>query len=387
MPWRESSVVEERLRFVVVASRKEHRFTELCHEFGISRQTGYTWLKRYAEGGSSQVADRSRRPLHSPARTASELEQEVVQLRQRWPDWGAPKLHVLLKQHHAGRSPIAVRTVHRILERHALIGNQDRHTPAVQRFERGRPNELWQMDFKGPPGFNQASPVGPLSILDDHSRYVVALKQLGSTQMEGVQSTLQTTFEQCGVPEAMLMDHGTPWWNAHSSWGLTAVAVWIMRQGVRLLFSGIRHPQTQGKVERMHGALQQAARKRHANLLEQGWLDLFRHEYNHIRPHESLAMATPASRWQPSTRAFQSDPPEWPYPSSMQVIRLSGEGQLKWGGRRWEISRALRGQLVGIQPVGHRAIVYFCRTPLKELDTLAGTSTPIAADPWRSIQG
>src|SRR5205809_996268 len=100
----------------------------------------------------------------------------------------------------------------------------------------------------------------PLSILDDHSRYVLALEQLGSTQMHGVQATLETTFQQCGVPEAMLMDHGTPWWNAASPWGLTEVAVWIMRQGVRLMFSGIRHPQTQGKVERMHGALQQAAR-------------------------------------------------------------------------------------------------------------------------------
>jgi transposase InsO family protein len=386
MPWRESSVVEERLRFVVAASRREHRFTELCREFGVSRQTGYTWLKRYAEGGSSQVADRSRRPLHSPARTAIELEQEVVQLRQRWPDWGAPKLHVLLQQQHAGRSPIAVRTVHRILERHALIRDQDRHTGAVKRFERGQPNELWQMDFKGPPGFNRVSPVGPLSILDDHSRYVLALKQLGSTQMHGVQSTLETAFRQCGVPEAMLMDHGTPWWNAHSPWGLTEVAVWIMRQGVQLLFSGIRHPQTQGKVERMHGALQQAARKRHADLLEQAWLDVFRHEYNHIRPHESLAMATPASRWQPSTRAFQSTPPDWQYPPGLQVLRLSGEGQLSWSGRRWEISRALRRQFIGIQPVGQRAIVYFCRTPLKELDTVSGTCKPIPADVWGSLQ-
>src|ERR1700676_444296 len=139
MPWRESSVVDQRLRFVVEASRKERGFSGLCREFGISRQTGYTWLKRYAAGGSSQVLDRSRRPLRSPARTAPELEQEVIQLRQRWPDWGAPKLYALLERQHGGSSPIAVRTVHRILERHDLIRERDRNVPARKRFERSQP--------------------------------------------------------------------------------------------------------------------------------------------------------------------------------------------------------------------------------------------------------
>jgi transposase InsO family protein len=387
MPWRESSVVEERLRFVVAASRKERRFSELCGEFGISRQTGYVWMKRYAAGGSSQVVDRSRRPLHSPARTSAEVEHAVVELRQRWPDWGAPKLHAVLQRERGGSSPIAVRTIHRILQRHALIRDRDRHPPALKRFERSQPNELWQMDFKGLPGLHQTSSVGPLSILDDHSRYVLALEQLGSTKMHGVHATLEATFQQCGVPDAMLMDHGTPWWNAASPWGLTEVAVWIMRQGVRLLFSGIRHPQTQGKVERMHGALQQAARKRRADLVEQTWLDMFRHEYNHIRPHASLGMATPASRWRPSTRAFQPTPPEWDYPASMQVVRLAGEGQLNWHGRRWEISNALRRQCVGLELLGARAIVYFCRTPIRELDAATGTSSPIPSNVLRSSQG
>src|ERR1700730_3427248 len=179
-------VVERRLRLVLEGSGKERGFSGLCREFGISRQTGYTWLKRYAAGGSSEVLDRSRRPLHSPARTAPEIEQAVVELRQRWPDWGAAKLHALLQRNHTGTGPVAVRTVHRILARHDLIGDRDRNRPALKRFERSQPNDLWQMDFKGPQGRKPASPVGPLSILDDHSRYVLALEQLGSTQMHGV---------------------------------------------------------------------------------------------------------------------------------------------------------------------------------------------------------
>jgi transposase InsO family protein len=375
MPWREQNVLEERLRFVVLANRKEKALSTLCEDFGISRPTGYTWLRRYEAGGSNKVAERSRRPLHSPKRTKVEMEQAIVELRKRWPDWGAPKLQTMLVREHPEWIPVAVRTVHRILERHDLIRTEDRHPPAVQRYERSKPNELWQMDFKGPPG---SSGVGPLSMLDDHSRYLPALQHLGSTKMEGVRETLERTFMECGLPEAMLMDHGTPWWNGISSFGITELSVWLMRQGIRLLFSGIRHPQTQGKIERMHGALQKAACKRGTDLLNQAWLNTFRHEYNHIRPHEALAMATPSSRWQPSERPFQNQPPEWEYSAGMQVVRLAGEGQLGWAGRRWEISNALRRQTVGLEQIGDRVIVYFCKTAIRELNLRTGTNSLIA---------
>jgi transposase InsO family protein len=380
MPWRELSVVEERLRFVVLASRKQRNLTELCREFEISRQTAYVWLKRYRAGGARAVVDQSRRPLHSPQRTRPEIEQKVVQLRQQWPDWGAPKLLVLLRQQQPEWAKISVRTVHRILERHGLILESDRHRPADQRFERSAPNELWQMDFKGPQGFNKENPVGPLSILDDHSRYLIALKHLGSTRMAGVRSTLEQTFEGVGLPEAMLVDHGVPWWNNVSPWGLTELTVWIMRQGVRLLFSGVSHPQTQGKVERMHGALQRAVSRRKANPEDPQWLESFRHEYNSVRPHEALAMATPSTRWRPSSRPFQPQPREWEYPSGMEVVRLHNEGQFSWQKRRWEVSRALRNQRVGIERIDDRAIIYFCQTPIRELHLPTGVSFAIPAN-------
>jgi transposase InsO family protein len=386
MAWGESSVVEERLKFVVAASRKEKSMTELCHEFQISRQAGYTWLRRYQAGGSSQVLDRSRRPLESPTRTCEEIEAAVVALRSQRPDWGAPKLIVLLREQHPGCG-IAERTVHRILARQQLLHEKDQHQTAPGRFERSAPNELWQMDFKGPQGFNKGSPVGPLSVLDDHSRYVLTLQHLGSTRAIRVRETLESTFERAGLPDAMLVDHGTPWWNAASPWGITDLTIWVLQQGVRLLFSGFRHPQTQGKVERMHGALQRAIRRRKANPEDQQWLDVFRHEYNHVRPHAALGMTTPATRWRPSARPYQPAPKEWDYPQAAEVKRLGGDGQLNWRGRRWEISNALRGQLVGIEMLGQRAIVYFCTAPVRELDLRAGTATPIPVDLLRSLQG
>jgi len=140
------------------------------------------------------------------------------------------------------------------------VDHEDRHQQAPQRFERSRPNELWQMDFKGPRGWRR--PVGPLSVLDDHSRYAIAMAATGGTRGEPVRMLLIQAFEQCGVPEAMLMDHGTPWWSMQAPSGHTSLALWLMRQGIGLHWSRIRHPQTQGKVERFHGSLLRALDKR-----------------------------------------------------------------------------------------------------------------------------
>lgn len=384
MPWRESSVVEERLRFVVLAGRKGQSFQDLCDEFGVSRQTGYVWLRRYAKQGAKGLVNQSRRPNTSPRRTPGDIEQRVIELRLKWPDWGAPKLAKLLSE----QSPpvtLPARTVHRILERHGLIQAADRHSQACQRFERSAPNELWQMDFKGPQGFNQGNPVGPLSVLDDYSRYLLVLRHLGSTQMAGVRQLLEGAFTDYGLPDMLLIDHGTPWWNAQSPWGMTELTVWIMRLGVRLTYSGICHPQTQGKVERMHGALQRAIRKRKANPEDQAWLDGFRHEYNYVRPHEALALATPASRWRPSERILPAELRDWQYAEGIETARLGCDGQLSWRGRRWEISNALRRMLVGIEVLNSRAVVYFCRTPMRELDLATGATTWILGKPIRSL--
>lgn len=376
---------EQRLRFVVAASRRERSMTELCREFQISRQTGYLWLSRYQQGGAAEVREQSRRPLHHPNRTAAEVEQAVIELRRRHPDWGAGKLRVLLSQQ-LPQVQMHERTLHRILLRHDLVADQDRHRPALERFERASPNELWQMDFKGPQGFNRGSPVGPLSILDDHSRYLIELKHVGSTRGAGVRQCLQAAFEQVGLPEALLVDHGIPWWGSAGAWGLTELSVWILQQGVRLIYSGFRHPQTQGKVERMHGALQRAIRQRGGDPCDQQWLDEFRQEYNQVRPHAGIGMQTPAQRWRPSSRPFVAAWPVWQYESSLELGTVSRHGQLYWRGRDWQIGRVLREQRVGIATLGERALVYFCRTPVRELDLRTGRAVPIPLDGVRSLQ-
>jgi transposase InsO family protein len=366
MAWGSVDVDEQRMRFVIAASRKGKPFSRLCQEFDISRPTGYEWLGRYQSGGYRAVAEKSRRPHHSPQRTSAAIEQWVVQLRRQYPDWGARKLKDRLEKMHGVAMPPS--TIHRILLRHGLVRDQDRHRQAVQRFEREAPNELWQMDFKSPVGWE--APSGPLSLLDDHSRYAVALEGTWCTQAEPVREQLEQAFIDCGVPEAMLMDHGTPWWNMKAERGWTWLTVWLMKQGIRLHFSGYCHPQTQGKVERFHGTMAAALKKRGHPAVDQRqqWLDRFRQEYNHLRPHEALEMKTPASVWRKSERKYQAVPAAWEYEPGAELARVTDPGTLYVAGHNWMISRALAGEWVQLVRIEQRILVYYCHTLIRELD-------------------
>jgi transposase InsO family protein len=370
--WGEKDVSEQRLKFVIRAETGKEQMSALCREFEISRPTGYAWLARYRLCERvAELKERSRRPHRSPQQTAETVAGRVVQLRQQYPDWGAKKLRVLLSREGIELPRI---TLHRILLRRGLVREQDRHRPAVQRFERKAPNELWQVDFKGMPETRAACL--PLTILDDHSRYLVGLFELAGTKAEPVQRSLQTVFERDGVPEAMLMDHGTPWWNMHSEWGWTWLTVWLMRQGIRLHLSGYRHPQTQGKVERSHGSLEAAMLKR-PKAEQQGWqpwLDAFRQEYNQVRPHEALGMEVPAQRWRSSPRRYQSNPPAWDYSDPANVRTVQQNGGIQAGGRNYFVSRALIGESVQMQWLEDRIVVYFCHTLVREFDLRSGSS-------------
>jgi transposase InsO family protein len=371
MAWKTVDIYEQRVRFVVAAAQGAQTFGALCTEFGISRPTGYLWLRRYKELGVRGIAEQSRRPRSSPRRTDVRLEHRVLQVRLRYPDWGARKLRVVLSREGV---ELPRNTIHHILLRHGLVREQDQRLPAVQRFERQQPNELWQMDFKGPKGWPQ--PVGPLSVLDDHSRYLIALAANGSTHGEPVREQLEEAFQRCGVPEGMLMDHGTPWWGHQSPSGHTHLSLWLMRQGIHLHWSGIRHPQTQGKVERFHGSLQRAlARRGFPGQHLQAWLDDYRWEHNHVRPHEALNMKTPASIWNPSPRRYDPHPARWEYSPGAWVLKVDSQGKVKLKGRKWKISKALTGEWVQVVATGQRWMIFYCATLVREIDPLIQCST------------
>jgi transposase InsO family protein len=373
MGWKRMDVREQRVAFAVAAVRGEKAMSAFCGEFGMSRPTGYLWLKRYREAGIGGIAERSRRPRSMPAQTAWEKEEQVIALRLRYPDWGARKLQVLLVREGV---TLTVSTVHRILLRYDLVREQDRHGQATGRFERERPNQLWQMDFKGPrhwPGT-----VGPLSVLDDHSRYAIALEPVASTHAGPVREHLEKAFATSGMPDEMLMDHGTPWWSHYSPGGRTQLALWLMRQGIALHHGRIRHPQTQGKVERFHGSLARALEQRGPNPEEQvAWLERFRWEYNHVRPHQALGMKTPASVWTRSERKYDPSQPPWVYPEGSRTLKIDSQGTVDISGQRWRVGRGLKGERVRIEQVEQRFLVFYCSTLIREIDLVTQRSTMV----------
>jgi transposase InsO family protein len=372
MSWRGRSVEDQRVEFVIRASRGEC-LSELCREYQITRPTGYLWLRRFQQDGVRGIEERSRRPYASPHQTAATVEQRIEQLRRQRPDWGARKLAVLLGEE--GLS-VPVVTVHRVLVRRGLVFNREGRRQAPRRFEREHPNQLWQMDFKGQKGTSASC--GPLSVLDDHSRYLVGLEQIGTTRADAVRERLETIFRTYGVPDAMLMDHGVPWWSSQSETGWTHVTVWLMQLGIRCYLSGIRHPQTQGKVERFHGALERARRRPGGqHWLEQSWLDSFRHEYNHLRPHEALGMRTPASCWQPSPRAYDPTPPQWDYGQGADVRRVGSSGHIYLNNHYWFVSRALVTQTVALQTIEQRVLIFFCNSLVAEIDLASQRTTRV----------
>jgi transposase InsO family protein len=382
MPWTLTSVNEQRIRFVIRASQDLVNMSALCQEFGISRPTGYLWLDRYREAGSiSGVFERSRRPRHSPSSTLQHHQERIVVLRRKF-GWGAKKIRVLLLREGID---LKVATINRILKRKDLIHPKDSHRPAVKRFEREHPNQLWQMDFKGDYPTDKGR-CYPLSVIDDHSRYAVGLYALPGQDTNTVRDCLVKAFETCGVPNAMLMDHGIPWWSTSNNHGLTRLAVDLIDQGIRLYFSGVRHPQTQGKVERFHRTLNESIRHKGRPDTFSGWTETlkgFLYEYNHIRPHEALQMATPSEYYQPSQKTYNPSPRIWEYPEGSVVEKLNTRGWLGKSRTRYFVSEALAGREVRIEKIENKLIISYRNIYIREIETETGRTksllTPVSS--------
>jgi transposase InsO family protein len=375
MPWRTESVMDQRVEFVLRARAGAESIAALCRDYGVSRPTGYLWLDRYQEVGSvNGLAEHSRRPLHSPQRIAAAVEAAVLGLRDKTA-WGGPKIAKALERRGVR---VAAATAQRILKRHGRVV-----PPGVQktklRFAREQCNELAQMDFKGDYRLRRGK-CYPLSLLDDCSRYLHGLWPLPSPGGEGVKQSLETYFRAHGVPLSLLLDHGTPWFSTTNRQGLTWVSVWLLKQGVILRYSGIRHPQTQGKVERFHGTLKKRTKHRGEprTLSEwRAWAVEFRQEYNFERPHEALGNKTPGEVYQAvNLRAYQEQPREWEYSGGV-VKRLNPQGQLYYRQQTYFVSEALASERVRVDELEGKLLVTFRHLTVREIDLRTGANMAV----------
>lgn len=365
MPWREVSAMDERREFVRLAMQEGANRRELCRRFGISPEIGYKWLRRFG-AGDDVLADRSRRPHHSPGRSKASMEARILAVRDKHQAWGARKIVRCLEREI--RDTPAASTVHAILQRHGrIVPPGGMPGQPYQRFEMSAPNLLWQMDFKGRMALAGRGTCHPLTAVDDHSRYAVCLEACANEQGHTVQSRLQTTFRRYGLPDAMFVDNGSPWGDAGGE-GWTRLSVWLLKLGIDVIHSRPYHPQSRGKNERFHRTLKAEvfALQRFRNLADaQRAFDRWRAVYNLERPHEALGQEVPATRYRPSSRSMPDRLPQVEY-DEHDIVRTVGatKAYVSFKNRLWKVPQAFRGERLAIRPRstdGHYAICFGAR--------------------------
>lgn len=369
MPWKETTNMSQKTEFLTQAKGDGVNFSALCRLFGISRKTGYKWLKREACGAG--LVDLPRRPHHSPRRTAEMIEVQVLEVRKRHKAWGGRKIRKVL-QNQGNKQVPAASTITAILHRHEQIDPDEaqKHKP-MQRFEREHPNELWQMDFKGYFAMSAGGYCHPLTVIDDHSRFLVGLKACPNQTSETVKTQLTAIFQRFGLPERMLMDNGSAWGFDQESRHTTLTA-WLIRLGIAISHGRPYHPQTQGKDERLNRTLLDEVIKQgsFSNLQEsQDAFDDWWQIYNYIRPHEALQLLTPSTRYLPSPRSFPAILPPVTYDADDIIRKVDIVGKIYFHGRTFRISSAFRHQPIALRPTDPDGTfnVFFCNQKVAQI--------------------
>lgn len=382
MPWQEQTSMSLRHEFVALATQDGANVRQVCRRFGISPTTGYTWITRYTQTGVAGLADRSRRPTSSPRQTSAALEQAVLALRQTQPSWGGRKLRQRLLDLGHVAVPSAS-TITAILRRHGHLNLDEtaRHT-AWQRFEHAQPNDLWQMDFKGHVALARGR-CHPLTVLDDHSRFLLGLFACGNEQESTVRAQLTELLRRYGLPRAILTDNGPPWGVPQAPERLSTLGAWLIRLGIEPWHGRVRHPQTQGKIERLHRTLKAERLQPSQPYLDlascQTAISAWREVYNLQRPHAALDLAVPASRYQPSPRTFPETLPPIEYGPDDVVRMVHSNGQITYRNQLVYVSQALVRQPVALRPTAVDGLldIIYCHVTICQLTLHASAPTAL----------
>lgn len=357
MPWKETCVMDERMKFVAMLLDGES-MTRACEELGISRKTGYKFWNRYQNTGAYALVDRSRKPHRFANQLPEQIERTLLKLKRQKPYWGAPKIRELLVRKFPNLRPPAISTVHAVLDRHGLVNCRKRRKPKAQGTTLSsskNPNELWCADFKGEFMLADRRYCYPLTISDHRSRYLLAIEALESVKEATAFPVFERAFEEYGLPIAIRTDNGVPFASANGLFGLSRLAVWWLRLGIQIERIKPGHPEQNGRHERIHLTLKKTTALPAASnfLQQQGKFDAFQVEYNQERPHEALAMKFPAEVYSSSPRSYRGIG-RIDYPMHDHCITVTHCGRICFKGKKINFSVVFAGQDVGIREVSEK---------------------------------
>jgi|SRR6266850_105451 len=349
MPWKVSSAVDLRLAFILAVQDGERSKAALCRAFGISRECGYKWLKRFVEDGVDGLNDVSRAPLKTPHALAKDVAALLLRTRDQHPNWGPRTLVARLQRRHPSKTWPAPSTVGELLKRSGMIRPRSRKpqvegpAPAI---DPQQPNDVWSADFKGHFPTADRQRCHPLTISDAHSRYLLRCDALPSTHDHLVRPLFERAFREYGLPLAIRTDNGTPF---SGTGGLSKLSVWWVKLGIRLERIKPGKPQQNGRHERIHRTLQDDVGTGPRTMADhQAVFDQFRHDYNNDRPHQALAMRTPSSLYAASPRPMPRRLQPIEYGPGWEVRYVRRNGELQWRGVRMRVTAALGGERVGL---------------------------------------
>jgi len=375
--------MEEKLRFVFEYERDEQTMAELCASFGICRDTGYVWLRRYRQDGVEGLLELNRAAKRHPNQTCAPMEQAVIDLRQAHMRWGPRKLKRILERDQPGRRWPATSTVGEIVKRAGLVvprRKRRRTEPYSEPLAHAvESNRVWCADFKGWFRSGDGTRIDPLTITDACSRYLLRAQAVEKTDTERVRAIFEAAFREYGLPQTIRTDNGAPFASSAVG-GLSRLAVWWIKLGIVPERIEAGHPEQNGRHERMHRTLKQELRPAQDWRGQQRELDRFRYDYNHVRPHEALGMQTPASVYEPSPRAYPERLPEVEYPDTMLLRSIKSQGCFRWKKHDVFLSEVLWGETVGLLPVDDGCYtVYFAHMPLALFDAGTGKTYRLPA--------
>ena len=377
MPWKETCPMDERMAFVVAFQSGEWSLSELCRRHGISRKTGYKLIERVGSEGAAGLLERSRRPHRAGLAMAPEIAEALLALRVER-GWGPRKIKAWLEWRRPDEHWPAASTIGELYDRHGLTRPRRRRrrtTPnGLALAACDEPNAVWCIDFKGWIVTGSGERVDPLTLSDACSRFLLRCEAVARGDGAHVWPVLEAAFYEYGLPRVLRSDNGPPFASVAAG-GLSRLAVRVIKAGVRPERIAPGQPQQNGRHERMHLTLKQAACTPPAPTLAQQVerFAQFRQAYNHERPHEALGQRPPASVYRPSPRPYNGILRQPDYPSHAKVRRVRHNGTIKWQGEEVFISEALAGEPVGLYETASQLhLVRYAEIPLGTLNGKQG---------------